>query len=104
MRTIFGVVLAFAVGAGLLHFAQRAYLHAIAAQVAATPQPTFLNDSRPVMPTMSQSDAAELRRQLTQPLPPIDTRAAERAAIANAGHQADLARRRAEDAVPGPPH
>jgi hypothetical protein len=102
MGTIFKIGLAFCIGAVLLHFAHRVFLQSISAQVAAAPQPTFL-DSHPVMPTMNESDAAALRRQLTQPFGPIDTTAGARAGVENAARQGDLIRRRAESAVPLPP-
>src|SRR5512146_2310330 len=98
MGTILKIGFAFCVGAIVLHFVQHVFLQSISAQVAAAPQSTFL-DSNPVMPTMNESDTAALRRQMTQPVGPIDTTAGVRAGVENAARQADLIRRGAESAV-----
>jgi hypothetical protein len=99
MGTILKIGLAFCIGALLLHFAQGAFLQSISTQITATPQPTFL-DSHRVIPSMSESDAAALREQLSRPAGPIDTTAGERAGVENAARQADIMRRRAESALP----
>ena len=98
MGTVVKVLVAVAIGFGMLHFAQKMFLSSMQSQVATARGPGWFTE-QPQLPT-PKFDKDAFNRQLNQGIGPIDTSAGERAAVLNAARQADIIRRRAEDAVP----
>jgi hypothetical protein len=100
MGTVVKVLVAVVIGAGMLHFAQQTFLASVKSQVATARAPEWFT-ARPDVPT-GKFDAAAFDRQLKAGIGPIDTSAGVRAGVENAARQADITRRRAQDAVPLP--
>jgi hypothetical protein len=100
MGTVIKVLLVTVIGVGMLHFAQRTFLSSIKSEVAASRAPGWFT-ARPEVPT-AKFDAAAFNRQLNAGIGPIDTSAGVRAGVESAARQADITRRRAQDAVPLP--
>lgn len=106
MGTVIKVLVAAVIGVGMLHYGQRMFMSTmrskVAAEVAAPRAPEWFTP-RPEVPT-AKFDADAFRKQLNGGIGPIDTSAAVRAGTLNAARQADIIRRRAQDAVPLPQH
>ena len=98
MGTVVKVLVAVAIGFGMLHFAQKMFLSSMQSQVATARAPDWFTN-QPELQTQ-KFDAAAFNRQLSRGIGPIDTSAAERAAVLGAARQADIIRRNAESAVP----
>jgi hypothetical protein len=103
MGTVVKVLLALVIGVGVLHFVQQRFMSSMRSQMAAAPQAPEWFTAHPEVPT-AKFDADAFRRQLDRGIGPIDTRPAVRAGTLDAARQADILRRRAEDAVPLPRH
>lgn len=100
MGTVVKVLVALVIGVGMLHFAQRMVVSNMKSEIATSRAPEWIT-THPEVPT-AKFDADAFRRQLNQGIGPIDTSAGERAGVLNAARQADIIRRRAQDAVPLP--
>jgi hypothetical protein len=102
MGTVVKALVALVIGLGMLHFAQRMFVSTVKSQVTASRAPDWFT-ARPELQT-PKFDADAFKRQPGSGIGPIDTAAGERAGVLNAARQADMVRRRAQDAVPLPQH
>jgi hypothetical protein len=100
MGGAFKVVIAFCIGLGALYGAQRMWLTAVVAKIAAQPQTQLIQQVK--FEPIKKVDP-ELMRKAIGVVGPIDTTTGQQLAIEGAARRIDLMNRAAQNAVPLPP-
>jgi hypothetical protein len=103
MGMVLKMIVAFCIGVGLLAGAQRLWMSSMVARIhAETSRPSWSLPQAQFRPPYV--DADKLRRAIMPGMGPIDTTAAQRAAIQGAARRVDIQIRNVQSAVPVPRH